>query len=407
MLLTAAGEARAEVVWLCEPGVAPNPCDESQETTVQSADGERVVTPRTPARPRVDCFYVSPTVSQQRGVNADKSKDEQQIAIARYQAARFSLKCRVFAPMYRQLTLSSLYTGSAEQRAEGRKIAYADVREAWREYLHRHNHGRGVVLLGHSQGTFMLRQLVREEIDPRPGVRRRLVSGLLIGGNVLVREGQTTGGDFARVPVCTEPRQYGCVVAYSIFGDPPPPNARFGRVPATDTSGAGMPAGPGYEVACTNPASLGPNAPSTFTSVLRSEPFPGVIGAALLVMYGGPPPSAATPWLQPAERYSGRCERTDGAHVLLVEPVGGARKLNASPTPEWGLHLADVNLPLGDLVGLVGSQSRAYLRRAPRLRCRDGRIGGADRRLVKTVRRRHGVARLVLHDGRRVRVPCR
>jgi Protein of unknown function (DUF3089) len=364
-----ASEARADVVWLCEPGVSPNPCDESVETTVQAADGtETVVTPAKPKQPPIDCFYVYPTVSEQLGVNADKSKDPQQIAIARYQAARFSLKCDVYAPMYRQLTLSSIYTGSVEARAEGRKIAYADVREAFRDYLRNDNRGRGFVLVGHSQGTGMLRQLMRQEVDPKPRVRRRLVSAVLLGGNVLVRKGETIGGDFAHIPLCTAPAQFGCAVAFSTFGDPPPSNTRFGKSPATDTTGAGLPAGPEYEVACTNPASLGANERSTFSTLLRSESFPGLIGAALLELYGGPPPSASTPWLEPSERYAGRCEHVSGAHVLLVEPLAGARHLNGSPTPDWGLHLADGNLPLGNLVTLVGRQTRAYVKH-----CRKGR----------------------------------
>jgi hypothetical protein len=30
--------------------------------------------------------------------------------------------------------------------------------------------------------------------------------------------------------------------------------------------------------------------------------------------------------------------------------------------PSWGLHLDDINLFLGNLVGLVGTQSRAFVR---------------------------------------------
>jgi len=176
------------------------------------------------------------------------------------------------------------------------------------------------------------------------------------------------------------------------------------------------------------------------STLLRSEPFPGSIGAALIVMYGGPPPSAPTPWLAPSDHYSGRCEQSNGANVLMALPIGKSRKLNASPTPDWGLHLADANLPLGDLVDLVGRQAAAYLRpsqaarsRRPRLRLRAYctrrgvrvSVTGADRRLIKRVdvllgRRR--VARnrvapfralvprasrvtiaVVLRDGRRVR----
>jgi hypothetical protein len=367
--LAAPAAAPASVVWLCQPGVTPDPCHESLATTVQADDGStKVVTPKAPARPPVDCFYVYPTVSGQQGVNADKSKDAEEIAIARYQAARFSLTCRVFAPMYRQLTLASIYTGSAEARAAGRKIAYADVREAWLTYLKKFNKGRGVVLLGHSQGAGQLRQLIRNEIDKRPAVRKRLVSALLLGGNVLVRKGQKIGGDFSNVGACTRPKQFGCVIAFSTFDDPPPDNTRFGRSPDTDITGANLPAGPDYEVLCTNPASLAANKSSTMTSLLRSEPFPGAIGAGLVIMYGGPPPTAPTPWLMPNERYAGRCETANGANVLMVHPVGSARKLNASPTPDWGLHLGDANLPLGNLVADVRLEAKAWLAARPRAR---------------------------------------
>jgi hypothetical protein len=196
-------------------------------------------------------------------------------------------------------------------------------------------------------------------------VRRQLISGLLLGGNVAVRKGQKVGGDFQHVPGCTSATQLGCIVAFSIFDDEPPDNTRFGKVPATDTSGVGQPAGPDFEVLCTNPGSLGANATTTFTSLLRSERFPGTIGAALVVMYGGPPPTAPTPWLQPADRYAGRCESSNGANVLMVRPVDGSRELNASPTPDWGLHLADANLPLVELLDLVRSQTAAYLHEPP------------------------------------------
>jgi hypothetical protein len=146
--LLAPAAAHADVVWLCKPGLEENPCRESQKTTVEKADGStKVAEPKNPAKPPADCFYVYPTVSGQQGTNADKSKDPELFAIARYQAARYSLTCRVFAPVYRQLTLASIYSGSPEERAAGRKIAYEDVREAWLDYLKRYNHGRGVVLI--------------------------------------------------------------------------------------------------------------------------------------------------------------------------------------------------------------------------------------------------------------------
>ncbi|MCW3041316.1 MAG: hypothetical protein JWM31_3221, partial [Solirubrobacterales bacterium] len=376
-----------------------------------------------PADPPIDCFYVYPTVSEQLGVNADKTKAPELTAIARYQAARYSQECRVFAPVYRQLTLASIYTGSVAARAAGRKIAYADVREAFLEYLAKDNGGRGIVLIGHSQGTGMLRQLMRQEVDPRPDVRRRLVSAILLGGNVLVRKGQRVGGDFAQLPACSAPTQHGCVIAWSTFSDAPPDNARFGKAPATDTTGAGLPAGPDYEVLCTNPASLGANDRAPLSTLIRTEPYPGVIGVGLTTTYGGPPPTAPTPWLQPAERYTGRCESVNGANVLLLQPVGDARHLNVFPTPDWGVHLTDANIALGQLVDTVHTQAAAYLadtaraavprRRAPRLKlsltyphgragvtaCTRGAVGvalvGPDRPLVRRVDFRPAGHRLV------------
>jgi hypothetical protein len=355
--LACASTAHAEVVWLCKPGVEPDPCHESLETTVQEQDGtSRVEHPPLATDPAVDCFYVYPTVSEQRSRNANKDKDPEVVAIARYQAGRYAQACRVFAPVYRQQTLGGLAAGGS---AEALQLAYSDVEEAWREYLANDNAGRPFVLIGHSQGTRMLRQLVRREIDPNPAVRAQLVSAILLGGNVLVRKGQLAGGDFEHVPACTAPGQRGCVIAWSTFNEPPPSNSRYGRPPAEDTSGFGLPVGPDYEVLCTNPASLGANDRSEITTYLRGEPFPGVIGGLLAVMYGGPQPTAPTNFLRPSDRYTAKCEQHDGANVLMLEPIGSSRKLNPSPDPSWGLHLADANIALGDLVSVVERQIAA------------------------------------------------
>ena len=85
-------------------------------------------------------------------------------------------------------------------------LAYGDVLSAWQDYMAHYNNGRGVVLIGHSQGTMMLIRLVTSEIDPNPSVRARLVSALLIGGNVKVAVGQDVGGDFQNVPACRSAR---------------------------------------------------------------------------------------------------------------------------------------------------------------------------------------------------------
>jgi pimeloyl-ACP methyl ester carboxylesterase len=355
-LLLVCSPASAKTIWLCKPGFASNPCLAPLTTTVIGTNGtlgvDRV---RRARRPKIDCFYVYPTVSGQPTTNANREIEAEQRAVARQQASRFSQVCRPFAPMYRQLTLAAIGDPAGISLA-GARLAYRDVRAAWREYLRRHNAGRGVVLIGHSQGTYMLRQLIAREIDRRPAVRRRLVSALLIGGNVLVRRGRPAGGDFQNVEACRRARQTGCVIAYSAFAEPPPADALFGRARSRFPGTGGDPSK--VEVLCTNPASL-PGGPGTLRTLFRTERFPGLLGTVT-----GDPPAAPTPWAALPGRYTARCRNEGGASWLQVTASAGDPRPAVSQTlgPAWGLHLYDMNLPLGNLVDAVRRQAKAYLR---------------------------------------------
>lgn len=65
------------------------------------------------------------------------------------------------------------------------------------------NDGRGVVLLGHSQGAGHLRRLLAEELDDDARLRSLLVSAVLLGTSVAVPEGELVGGDLQEIPACT------------------------------------------------------------------------------------------------------------------------------------------------------------------------------------------------------------
>lgn len=377
--------ARADVSWLCRPGMSDDPCELGLDTTVrESGRPERVETPARPAaadRP-VDCFYVYPTVSNQLAANATKSRDPELVSIARYQASRFSGSCRMYAPIYRQITLVALpiaITLGAGLPDEDQQLAYSDVLEAWRSYLANDNHGRGVVLIGHSQGSLVLRRLIKEEIDPNPDVRRRVVGGVLLGGNVTTRTGSATGGDWRNVPVCTRPAEPGCVVAYSTYAADPPSNSLFGR---TDGSVGGGPSGPGYEVACTDPGVLsGIRTPVGVT--VPSAPFAaGTIAAGILVTEGGAPPTARTSWVEPADRFQGACRTIGGAHVYRYDPVGpGSRRPNPFLDATWGTHLLDVQLGLERLTSIVADQTQHWLK--PQLRLKRTCAGRGRGRTVR------------------------
>jgi Protein of unknown function (DUF3089) len=347
------------VVWLCKPGIAANPCEPGFGTTLLSPTGQVLGTqnPTPDRKRRIDCFYVYPTVSDDKSTNSDLSIDPEERSIALYQAARYSLHCRVFAPMYRQVTLQSI---GGTVSAEAAQIAYGDVLAAWKTYLRKYNQGRGVVLIGHSQGTFVLRELIHQVIDPSKKVRRRLVSAILLGGNVTVRTGGNVGGDFKRIPGCSRARQTGCVVAFSTFGGPVPNDTKFGRPSALAEPGLPTTG----DVLCTNPGALRGGS-ALLTSVLPTAPFaPGTtIGLATrLVGFAIPPGAQNTPWFQ-AQGYTGACSADNNAHVLQISPVGGAPTLNPVPDQTWGLHLADANIALGNLTDDVAVEAKAWLRR--------------------------------------------
>jgi hypothetical protein len=156
LLAVGASAAGAKTVWLCLPGHSPDPCAPSLSTTVYTPTLHQVGVehPRRVANPGIDCFYVYPTVSGQPTGNSNLVIGPAERSVALYQAARYSQNCRVYAPMYRQVTLAALgTTGAPPTTVPNPALGLADVRAAFATYLKKFNHGRGFVLIGHSQGS--------------------------------------------------------------------------------------------------------------------------------------------------------------------------------------------------------------------------------------------------------------
>jgi hypothetical protein len=322
-------------LWLCHPDDRTSECARRIPTVVVTAQGTRRSVTAPAADPPLDCFYVYPTVSTAPTATAPRRITPELRFVVAAQAARFGSVCRVFAPVYRQVTLQGLATAFTDPKA--RELAHRDIVLAWRQYLDEDNDGRPFVLLGHSQGTFELTRLLREQIEPRPQLRDRLVSALLIGGSVSVPTGGDVGGSFRLVPACRSADQVGCVVAYNTFTAAPPNPSLFGRTLA-----------PGQQILCVNPAAPQGGTAALDTVVPRDR-GPAVSGLAVF-----PDAVQAT------------CRSTGGASWLDVD----RREVSALPptvlqvdaAPAWGLHRLDVSLALDDLVTLVESQGRQWQR---------------------------------------------
>jgi hypothetical protein len=338
--------------WLCLPG-RDDICRKPLPTTALTPAGYGAVVRHPIAEnPPLDCFYVYPTVSADRGMNSDLAVDSERSAV-QVQFARFASVCRTFAPVYRQMTLGAVAAAAtgADMRGPG-TIAYADVLAAWRTYLARHNKGRPFVLIGHSQGSLMLQQLIRNEIEGKP-VAAKMRLAILPGYNVYVPQGKLVGGTFKSTPLCSSPGQSGCVLTWVSFRDnnPPPEGAMFGWAPA-----------PGLTVACTNPARPGSTEREKLDSYWNARWSLPVPGGPITWSTEGVPP---TPFLHTKGLASARCVNDGRRGYLSI-------RVNADPSdrrtdriygevgvlgmfvPGWGMHLADMAAAQGDLIRQVG-----------------------------------------------------
>jgi Protein of unknown function (DUF3089) len=361
----AASSASAETTWLCRPGLASNPCLSSEEATVELGNGSSFIEHAQPAAdPPIDCFYVYPTVSSQLTENANEEIGPEEEAIAESQASRFSRVCKVYAPIYPQLTIPTINTPGLTT-PEGAAKAYIGVLSAFEEYLARYNDGRGFELIGHSQGSAMLEQLIKEQIDPNPALRQKLVGAVILGGNVIVPEGKTVGGSFKTVPGCRSVGEPGCVIAYSSFLKEPPNPSFFGRPESPLSALGGAPEPVEHpQVLCVNPTLplqgpfAGPALSYYPTLNAYGGHFPGLLGAVVQA------PKASTPWVAAPAEYSARCEARNGASWLqlnLNNENDTRERIEETLGPLWGTHLVDVNVALGNLVADVGIQGAGYL----------------------------------------------
>src|SRR5262245_2725851 len=210
--------------WICHPDRDDDQCHDLSATEMVSGGSTSRADLALAEDPPVDCFYVYPTSSSDPAPLADLDVDDSEESSVRAQAAPFATTCRVFAPAYRQIPLAVVAAGGGATDDPGRETAYADVLDAWQTYVSEQNYGRGVVLIGHSQGTDYLKRLIAEEIVPEPALRERLVSAILLGRS-------TTAAAFDGIPPCEAADQTGCVIAYASYAAAAPPAAdgRFGR----------------------------------------------------------------------------------------------------------------------------------------------------------------------------------
>ena len=352
--------------WVCRPDI-DGACASDLTTTVITADGslrrEAFVRAK---RPEVDCFYLYPTVSHGPDAGAPATVTEDERRAVRQQLERLASVCRLYAPVYRQVTVTAMKAGVSSRTIPGLEAAgrtsRADAMAAWRYYVANENYGRGVILIGHSQGAALLTELIQQEIDGRPG-RKQMVSAILAGGWVTAPEGADRGGTFRTIPACRQNGQIGCVLTFNTYrAERPVPEAKA------------MPFDKARTPLCTNPAAL-----SGGSGALK--PILSATGETIIPELTAPQP----PWTDPPSRidtpfvalpglFEAECRHDKhGVYLAVWSVAGPGDGRTGALTGEWmidgvaddtmGLHNIDLNLTAGNLLEVVRAQIAAYARK--------------------------------------------
>jgi hypothetical protein len=341
-------------MWLCGARAPHDYCLDAQSITTIHADLTQTTRSLSPAtKPKVDCFYVYPSLdlTSPAGNKTDFSNLPYIVDWVHAQAAPFAQTCKVYAPLYHQATLNSYFSSNPDQYLE---VAYADVAAAFSEYMAKYNQGRDFVLVGHSQGSHMLRRLIQRQVENNPCIAAHLAVAILGGplGDVTVPKGKLVGGTFARTPLCTGATQRDCVITWNTGakGYEPPASWPLYMVAA------------GQDLGCTNPAALG-GGMATLGGSLFFTQFHDPNIVALLPQSTG----VSTAFAELGGFYTGVCvPNVSGLSFFEVDLAGAAGDKRTNPIPfgdpayspsqSYGLHGLDLAFPMQELLGAVSSR---------------------------------------------------
>lgn len=333
--LVEAGPYADDALWLCKPGIALDRCLElDQTTTYVYEDDNTAVFDHVPVVDAAfDCFYVYPTVDlrDEPGNMLDLSDDTLMLRPLYNQAARFTQLCDVYAPKYRQMTIGS-YAVDNVFESDFFLLGYGDVEVAFDQYL-LENPERDFVLIGHSQGSHVLLELLKNRFENDATLRGRMISALTVGptGRLQVPPGQLTGGSFDNIPLCDQATDTSCIVA-------------FDTIAAGTLEQRPVPTQPRP---CVDPTQLGGEPGVAAVTIYNDEegiPFPAGV---------------ETSWIAYPSLYSAECEADGflGADTAPGRSTTFTPQLIQIALGGASLHLADYNFAMGDLLRIVETQA--------------------------------------------------
>lgn len=164
--------------------------------------------------PKADVFFIHPTTYLSNATwnarfdEGGPTGAQLEYGVLRYQLAVFNGCCRMFAPRYRQTTISAFLKPDADSFA-AYDLAYGDVLRAFDRYIDRENNDRPFILASRSQGSLHATRLLQERIIARPDLRKRLIVAYVVGASL------PESMEYTGLPPCNSARQTGCIVDWN------------------------------------------------------------------------------------------------------------------------------------------------------------------------------------------------
>ncbi|MFA8435420.1 MAG: DUF3089 domain-containing protein [Marinifilaceae bacterium] len=157
----------------------------NKEASLDYSNSTNWISQDTVSNKDVDVFYVYPTIfGDTEMMNMDVTNDSLRRSaeiVAGEQGGVFIEHCNFFAPYYLQMSMAGLDDSPLTNPYFIKGCN--DVKAAFRYYLKNLNHGRPFILAGHSQGTMVLIELMKDTEKVEIPMDK-LVAAYLIGYSV-------------------------------------------------------------------------------------------------------------------------------------------------------------------------------------------------------------------------------
>jgi hypothetical protein len=297
-------------LWIARPDIADNPA-------LWVPAGIEAAT----AAPQASVFFIHPTSFLESSAwNApldDAESQDRARLFVRSQASAFNHAGAIWAPRYRQATFGAFLT-TQENATRALDFAYADVLEAFEEFLRQAPADRPIVLAAHSQGSLHLMRLLQERLPGTPEAQR--IAAAYVIGWPISRDADLPA---MALPECERADEAGCIVSFQSFAEPADPSQVTEVYDAT--SGPTGISRAGSPMVCTNP----------LTGMRGGEAPPGA-NLGTLVPNGDMSDAALRPDLVPA--------RCDLRGFLLIGPVEALPSMGNYALPGNNYHVYDYAL---------------------------------------------------------------